>query len=120
MKRAFSLSVFILVLIACAPKELPPDVKPAFTANEVLIRVDELQKTVIELYDSEPRRITRERAELIVFWCVQTAKTLREVPAGWQKTVVATWDNLLVQIKVPEGGLQTVWMVVDTLMKGLK
>ena len=120
MKRAFSLSVFILVLIACAPKDLPPDVKPAFTAHEVLLRVDELQKTVIELYDSKPRGITKERAELIVFWTVNAAKTLREVPAGWQKTIVASWDNLLSQIKVPEGGIQTIWIIVDTMMKGLR
>jgi hypothetical protein len=119
MKAARILLLFVIVS-GCAPATLPPDVKPAFTANEVLIRVNELQKTVIELYDSEPKGITKERAELIVFWCVQTAKTLREIPAGWQKTVVATWDNLLVQIKVPEGGLQTVWTIVDTLMKGLK
>ena len=120
MKRALSLSIFIVVLVACIPKDLPPDVKPAFTANEILIRVGELQKTVIELYDSNPRGITKERAELVVFWCVNAAKTLREVPAGWQKTIVASWENLLVQIKVPEGGLQTIWSIIDTMMKGLK
>lgn len=109
--------VVFVVFIACAPN-LPPEVKPVYTANEILIRVSELQKTTIELYDNQ--HITKERAELIVTWCVNSAKTLREVPAGWQATIVATWENLVSKIPVPEGGLQTIWELINTLIMSLK
>jgi hypothetical protein len=112
MKRAIA-AIILIFVVGCAAN-IPPDAKPAYTANEVLIRVNELQKTTIELYDN--KGITPERAQLIVTWCVNSAKTLREVPAGWGATIVATWKNLVSKIKVPEGPISTIWSIVDTLI----
>lgn len=123
VKVKTSLALLLAVMglsIACLPKDLPPDVKPAFTANEVLIRVDELQKTTIALFDSTPRGITKERADMIVRFTVDAAKVLREVPVGWQSTVKASWVALKSRIVAPEGQLMTLWNIVDTLITGLR
>lgn len=118
-RRIFCVLTVAALMAACAPKDLPPDVKPAYTANEVLIRVDELQKTVIALYDGTPRGITKERADLIVGFTVDAAKTLRAVPQGWQATIKAGWNTLKLKIPVPEGNLQTIWSIVDHLITAI-
>lgn len=113
-------SVVILALCAaCAPKTLPPELKPAYTANEVLIRVQELQNTVIGLYDATPRGITKQRADLIVKFCVSSAEVIQQSRTGWQSTVKSAWTELNKQIKVPEQGLDTVWRLVDALISAL-
>ena len=114
------LLVVIGLSVACLPKDLPPDVKPAFTANEILIRVDELQKTVIAAFDSTPRGISKERADLIVRFTVDAAKVLREVPVGWQSSVKAAWNALKTRIGTPESQLQTLWSIVDRLITALQ
>jgi hypothetical protein len=118
-----NLSIIIIlscVALACAPKNIPPELKPAYTANEVLLRVQELQNTVISLYDSTPRGISKVSADLIVRFTVSTATILQNSPAGWKETVQASWSALKSQYTPTDVSLQIVWNMTDVLITSLK
>lgn len=117
---SYSFIIPILLVLAsvlnCAPKTLPPELKPAYTANEVLIRVSELQKTVIGLYDSTPKRIEKSQADLIVKFTTSSASIIKQVPAGWQASVKQSWLELKKQYTPTNLSLQTIWNLVDAMI----
>lgn len=117
--KFFAIAVFALLIVStigCAPKGLPLELKPAYTANEVLIRVQELQNTVISLYDATPRGITKDRADILVKFTVTTASVIKSSLAGWQSTVKASWAELKKNFTPTEVKLQTIWNLVDAMM----
>lgn len=117
IRKSLSVVLLFAFVVSCAPKTLPPESVPAYRANEILIRVQELQKTTIELYDS--KGITKERADIIVGFCVTTAEVLRDSRIGWQETVKASWAQLNQRIPIPDGNLKVIWGVVGGLIGGL-
>jgi hypothetical protein len=119
MKRALSLAIIISLFVACAPKNLPPELKPAYTANEILIRIQELQKTTIGLYDATPRAISKERADLIVKFTIVAAEATQKSLQGWQQTIKSAWAQLNQQLLVPDKGLETLWNLVDAMIGAL-
>lgn len=118
MKRKLSVMLLFVIAISCAPKTLPPESVPAYRANEILTRVDELQKLVIDLYDH--KGITKERADLIVGFTVNAAQILRDTKVGWQETLKAAWSQLQQRIPVPEGTLKTIWDVLGALINSIQ
>lgn len=76
--------IFALVLTSagCAPKSIQtPEGKAAYTANEVLIRVGELQKAAI--HANQDGALSDANAVAIVGYTVDSAEVLRAVPSGW-------------------------------------
>jgi hypothetical protein len=87
-------------LVGCASK-IPPTVvtpqgKAAYTADQVVIRVNELQNAAIQAEASGalPTSTTR----VIVTFCVAADKTLATVPNGWQQTIATAWTQAKQQI----------------------
>jgi hypothetical protein len=107
----------IVALIGCVPKDLPPDLKPAYTANEILIRVHELQQLTIGLHDSGI--VTKERADLIVRFTVLAADVIKNSISGWEQTIKSAWKQLNQLILKPETELDSIWTMMDWLIKGL-
>jgi hypothetical protein len=119
MKFTSLILISLILCVGCAPKTLPPELKPAYTANEVLVRVYELQDTVIKLYDAQPRGITKESADVIVRFTVSTATILKSSVIGWQQTVKASWSALKLNYTPTEPSLVIIWNLVDVMIQSL-
>jgi hypothetical protein len=122
MKFTSLILVSLLFSVGCAtlaPKGLPPELKPAYTANEVLVRVHELQDTVIKLYDAQPRGITKESADIIVRFTVSTATILKSSMDGWQQTVKASWSALKKQYTPTDSTMLITWNLLDVMIQSL-
>jgi len=119
IKQFVSLIVVIAFISACAPKDLPPELQPSYKRLEVLKRVDELQKLTIALYDSQPRQISKGRADLIVKFTIVAADVTANTVDGWQATVKSAWFQLNKQLLIPDEGLDTIWKIVDALIQAL-
>lgn len=93
MKRYALPFVLILALsgAACSPPVTVQTTagKAAFTADQVVLRVNELQAAAIQANANGalPTATTR----LIVEFAVGADKTLKEAPNGWQATVSKAW-----------------------------
>ncbi len=116
--KLISLSFILLPILvfACAPKDLPVELKPAYTANEVLIRVNELQRTAISLYDSTPKGITKSQADVIVKFTTSSASIIKQSMNGWQGSVKQSWAELNKVYKPTDTRLQTIWNLIDVMM----
>ena len=100
MKR---LAPFVLVLFVTAGCHPPvtivtPQGKVAFTANEILKRVQELQEVVIAVDATPNNGLPRSATRLIVQFTVEAAKILDATPSGWGTTVAIAWADAKKQI----------------------
>lgn len=88
--------LFVLTLaLAPACAHPPPTVttqagKIAFTADQIVQRVNELQNAAISAEASKD--LQTSTARLIVTFCVEADKMLQTTPAGWQATVLKAWS----------------------------
>jgi hypothetical protein len=84
----------MLPTAGCAPKAAPivtPQGQTAYTADQIVIRVNELQAAAIqaEANGGLPTNTTR----VIVQFCVSADKTLAATPSGWGATVAKAWNE---------------------------
>lgn len=93
MKR-FIIPFVLIALLSGAACTAPVSVqttagKVAYTADQIVIRVNELQNAAIQANANGalPTATTR----LIVEFAVSADKTLKEAPNGWQSTVSKLW-----------------------------
>jgi hypothetical protein len=95
---AFCYSALLLSLAAChvPTSVVTPQGKAAYSADQVVIRVGELQSAAIQAQASGALPITTTR--LIVQWCVNANTTLKQVPNGWQQTLTTAWTQTKSQI----------------------
>lgn len=115
--RLVKLIVLCALISACAPK-ISPNQKPLSYANEVLLRVYELQTTAIDLTNT--KQITKEQGTIIVEFTVATAKVLKEMPSGWQGMVRGAWDTINIKIgPLIPSNLQLIWKLLDGLIRAL-
>ena len=114
----------LLSYVACAPKTLPPELKPSYTKVEILTRIQELQNTTIGVYDSTPRGITKERADMVVKFCMSSANVVQASNAGWQTIIKTSWaefkKNFAPNPETVEPGLKLAFSLVDAALTGLQ
>jgi hypothetical protein len=114
------LTLYSVLLVGCVRQDLPPELKPTAMAAEVLLRVEELQDFTIQLYDSTPKGITAERALVITTFTTMAARTLKQVPSGWQNTLKAGWAESKKQYTpIPGDKVSPIWNIVDKLIGAL-
>lgn len=109
-----------MLVSSCAP---PPSIvtapgKVAFTADQVVIRVNEFQKTVIQA--EATGGLPTAQARVYIAWTVSADKVLKATPAGWPSTIAASWKET--KGKVPAPANPTVAALVaglDTAMASL-
>lgn len=74
-----------------------PIAASALKADAVVIRINELQATVIQICGPQPQcapgGISTALARDLVQTCIDARTTLKRVPAGWQATVKAAWQQ---------------------------
>lgn len=91
------LATFLVGAPACSHKVTPatPRAAAALTADAIVIRVNELQATVIQLCGvgatCAPGTISTQLHDQIVQTCINVRTVLKSVPNGWQSTVKTAW-----------------------------
>ena len=119
MKRLI-LVLVLATLPACAP---PPTVvtqagKTAFTADQIVVRVNELENAAIQANSTGGLPVATTR--IIVEFCVSADKTLKATPAGWQATVATAWKQA--KAKIPpqtNAAVQSAISAVDVVLASL-
>ncbi len=110
----------VLVVAAChAPVTVQtPAGKAAYTADQVVLRLQELQTATINA--EAAGKMDRNTARLIVTFTVDAAQVLKATPGGWYPTVVKAWER--VKQDVPAAAIpavQTYWSAVDLMLAAL-
>lgn len=97
------LGVVALVSPACVhpPATLSPAGQTAFTADQVVLRVNELENAAMDA--SAKSLITVPQARVIVAFCVDADKTLKVLPSGWRVSLQQAWTLAKVKISLPAG-----------------
>lgn len=96
MKRL--LLILCLAGAAChAPVSVQtPAGKTAYTADQIVVRVNELENAAIQANSTGGLPVATTRT--IVEFCVGADQTLKATPAGWQATVSTAWAAAKVKI----------------------
>ncbi len=96
-----ALALALAILPGCASKKLTPETPvaaAALKADAVVIRVNELQASVIEACgpapECQPNSIPTATAREAVKAMIDIRTVLRTTPAGWQATVKSTWAQV--------------------------
>lgn len=120
--KKFLVLPLLLVLTSCAAATAPPDIQPSIKKIEILKRIEELQKVTIGLHDATPSALSKDRADLIIKFTLVANDAVHASTSGWQATVKAAWKTVNEQLKTNlklEDGLQTIWNLVDALVRAL-
>lgn len=100
--RHYRLIVIVVLLLSgagCAHHVTgdTPKATAALTADAIVIRVNELQATVIQACGPaptcQPNSLDTNLARQIVQACIDARVTLKAVPTGWQATLKAGWSQ---------------------------
>lgn len=99
----YLLLVLCLSLSACAaPVTITtPQGKVAYTADQIVLRVNELQNAAIAANATVPPSLPTATTRIIVEFCVSADKTLAATPAGWQATLATGWNAAKAKIGTP-------------------
>lgn len=111
---------------ACSKKATPetPKAGSALTADAIVVRVNELQATVIQLCGPQPAcapdTISTALARDIVQTCIDLRTTLKAVPDGWQATARTAWMRAKPRfVGVTNPAIQAAISAVDALLSNL-
>lgn len=118
LKRSLLGLVLIAAVLSACVGNPPPELKPYYTAEAVLIRVQELQKLTNNLYDQ--KLISPERTKLIVTFTRSAAVVLEDSKAGWQEIVKESWSTLKKSLATPESQLKTLYDILDAMMGAIQ
>ena len=86
--------------------------KNAYTADQVVIRLQELQIAAMQAEDAG--KLDRNTTRTIVTFTTDAARTLKATPGGWYPTVSKAWEQA--KRDVPQASLpqvQVYWSAVD-------
>lgn len=89
MKRLLLVLALTSAGCASAPPTLSPAAQIAFTADQAVVRVNELMNAAIQANASGALDTVTTR--VIVTFAVDADTVLSNTPAGWQATVKAAW-----------------------------
>lgn len=116
-----------LVLSGCAPKTITdPAVRAAYTADQLVIRLGELQNATIDATTAQKIDIGTGRE--IVTWISGDVRAtppvtgvvavIQTAPQGWKATVRAGWQTVRPMVNAAPA-LQLYVVVIDNLLGGL-
>lgn len=106
----------VLAASACAPPPSiqTPEGKKIWTANEVVIRINEFQGAVIDASDLGALPVPTART--IVEWTTRSLRTIQAVPDGWLPVVAKGWAE--VRPLIAEHPKLGHWTLILDLMLG--
>lgn len=119
---------FLVAVLATAVPVLPachapvtvvtPEGKAAFTANEILTRVERLQDAAVAAQKNGS--LATERARTIVFAAVQIAEIADAATKGWEATARQAWAQAKAEVAdlQPGGRFATLAAAIDEVLGG--
>lgn len=122
MKTLIGLALMLSLTVACTP---PPTIvttpgKTAFTADQIVIRVNELMNAAIAA--NTAKALDDATTKIVVQWTLSADQILAATPSGYVLTLQTSWGALQPQIaKIPQ--TSTVGIAIATLtalLGGLK
>lgn len=129
MKLLIRCSLVLMLLVGatgCGPKKVTgatPAATAALNADAAVIRVNELQATVLDVCGPQPvcsPSIDTNLAREIVAACIAARHTLKTVPDGWQATVKTAWAESRKRFaNVTNPSIVAALGLVDALLGGL-
>lgn len=117
MRRHIAAFVFLLSLgVAChAPVTITtPQGKIAYTADQIVQRVNELENAAIKANGAG--QLSLDTTRIIVEFCVGADKTLAQTPAGWQASVQAAWTAARAKIPTTNPAIASAVSAVDVVL----
>lgn len=112
-------AAFTVVSCAKTAPNLTPVGQHAYTADQVAMRVQELQRAAIDAEATKalPTATTR----VIVQFTVAAAATLKSVPDGWPAALAAAWTSAKQQIgAVPNPLIAAAMSALDVVIAGVQ
>ncbi len=125
MKRLIVIAL-LCTAPACSHKVTgaTPVAQAALNADAIVIRVNELQAAVIQACgpapQCQPNSLSTALARDLVQTCLDLRATLKAVPAGWQATVRAAWQQARPRFNpVTNPAILAALAAVDVILGGL-
>lgn len=121
-RRRTALMLVLVVMWACAkaPPNLSPQGQVAFKADQIVLRVGELQNAATQA--NAGGALDEATTRTIVTWTVSAAQILKTTPAGWQAALVSSWTavkgNLPLR-SITNPTVQLAFTAVDAIIGGL-
>lgn len=121
MIQKYLVLILLILTVNCTSiTKIPPELKPLYTANEVLFRIKELQTVTIDSYES--KRISKEKAKLIVEFTIIAADTIEQsIKKGqlWRPIIKELWQSLKKQIPFmnTDSSVTTIWNLVNSMVE---
>lgn len=116
-----TLSVAGACLMACAPKPVTittPAGATAFTADQAVVRVNELMNAAIQANTSGA--LDTPTTRIIVTFAVDADTVLSKTPTGWQATVKSAWALAQPKIHTTNPTITLALAAADAAIQGLK
>jgi len=114
------LVVLALLVPACAPKpiNLTPAGQTAFTADQAVVRVNELMNAAIQA--NAAGALDTPTTRVIVTFAVDADTVLAKTPDGWKATVKASWALAKPKITTTNSTLLLAIAAADAAIGGLQ
>jgi hypothetical protein len=116
MKRILVFVAFLAIAACHAPVTITtPQGHAAYTADQIVLRVNELQNAAIQAQATGA--LPTATARTIVEFCVSADKTLAATPSGWQATVGAAWAEAKTKLPaITNPSVQAAVNAVDVIL----
>jgi hypothetical protein len=117
---ALNLGSALGYIAAChaTPNIKTPEGQIAYRADQVVLRVNDLQATTIAA--EQAGDISTDMARVIIQTCVSMNETLKTTPAGWQTTVRTAWAEMKFLIGVVTNrAVNAALSIVDAILEAL-
>lgn len=105
---------------ACTPRPatiVTPAGQLAFTADQIVLRVNELQAAAVDANRNGILDIGTTRT--IVNWSINADTVLKVLPAGWKTTLIASWHVAKAEIHTTNSIIQSAMAAVDAVLGGV-
>ena len=116
MKR-WLLVLSLAACSACAPKSIQtPQGQAAYTADQIVIRLNELQNAAIQANGAGA--LSEDVTRKIVTFVVAADQTSQSAPLGWRATVTTGWQQLKLSVNPSSlpASLQSAFYAVDLVL----
>lgn len=98
-----------------APANLSTQGKVAYTADQIVVRVNELENAAISA--NQQQQLSTNATRTIVQFCVSADETLAHTPDGWLATVQAAWAQTKANLPpISNPAITSALAAVDTVL----
>lgn len=116
---ALTLACSAVTLHACTRPVtiVTPEGQRAYAADQIVLRVGELQNVAIQMNTSGILDINTTRT--IMNWSINAATILKTLPSGWRLTLQQSWIVAKMEIHTTNSAVQSAMAAIDAVLGGI-